>query len=103
MDVVPGDMVVLQSGDKIPADLRLVSIRDLRVDKSALTGESVPVEKNTSSLPADTVLGDRANLGFATTVVTYGEGTGVVVATGDHTEVGKISQSINSAVNWIHR
>jgi len=96
-DIVPGDIVLLQSGDKIPADIRLIFRRDLKVDESALTGESVAVEKNTDPLPEDTVLGDRTNLGFASTVVTYGTGKGVVVATGDHTEVGKISQSIASA------
>lgn len=95
--LVPGDIVLLQSGDKIPADIRLLKQRDLKVDESALTGESVSAEKSTNTVAPDTILGDRANIGFATTVVTYGTATGVVVNTGDKTEVGKISQSISSA------
>ncbi|TXK49648.1 cation-transporting P-type ATPase [Pontibacter qinzhouensis] len=96
-ELVPGDIVILQSGDKFPADVRLVQVRDMKVDESALTGESVSVEKNTGTVPADVVLGDRLNMGFSSTVVTYGHGKGVVVDTGDHTEVGKIQQSIASA------
>ncbi|WP_206684012.1 cation-transporting P-type ATPase [Pontibacter beigongshangensis] len=96
-ELVPGDVVLIQSGDKFPADVRLVQQRDLKVDESALTGESVAVEKNTDTVPADVVLGDRLCIGFSSTVVTYGHAKGVVVATGDHTEVGKIQQSIASA------
>lgn len=96
-DLVPGDIVLLQSGDKIPADIRFVRVRDLQVDESALTGESVPVQKATDVLPADTVLGDRTNLGFASTLVTYGQAEGVVVNTGAETEVGAISEMIASA------
>ncbi|WP_114782496.1 cation-transporting P-type ATPase [Botryobacter ruber] len=98
-ELVPGDIVLVQSGDKFPADVRLVQERDLKVDESALTGESVAVDKNTRPVPADVVLGDRLCMGFSSTVVTYGQGKGVVVATGDHTEVGKIQQSISSAQN----
>jgi Ca2+-transporting ATPase len=94
---VPGDVVLVQSGDKFPADVRLVRVRDLQVDESALTGESVAVEKNAEAVSADNVLGDQLCLGFASTSVTYGQATGVVVATGDHTEVGKIQQSIAGA------
>ncbi|MEW5911062.1 MAG: HAD-IC family P-type ATPase [Thermodesulfobacteriota bacterium] len=90
--VVPGDLVLLQAGDKVPADLRLVRCRDLQVDESALTGESVPVEKDPGALAPDTSLADRRNLAFASTLVTCGQGAGVVVATGDRTEVGRISR-----------
>ncbi|MDO6388739.1 cation-transporting P-type ATPase [Pontibacter sp. BT731] len=98
-ELVPGDIVLLQSGDKFPADVRLVRARDLKVDESALTGESVAVEKHTDPVAADDVLGDRFSMGFASTVVTYGQATGLVVATGDKTEVGKIQESISSAQN----
>lgn len=96
-ELVPGDVVLVQAGDKFPADLRLVQQRDLRVDESALTGESVAVEKNTRPVPKEQMLGDQLCMGFASTVVTYGQGKGVVVATGDQTEVGKIQQSISRA------
>jgi cation-transporting ATPase F len=96
-DIVPGDIVLLQSGDKVPADLRLFRYRDLHVAEAALTGESVPVGKSLALLGSDTVLADRKNMAYASTLVTYGQGTGVVVATGDRTEVGRISQLIESA------
>lgn len=96
-ELVPGDIVLVQSGDKFPADVRLVRQRDLKVDESALTGESVAVEKKAEPVAPDDVLGDRLSMGFSSTMVTYGQGKGVVVATGDHTEVGKIQQSISSA------
>ena len=89
-EIVPGDVVLLESGDKIPADLRLTRIRELRVDESALTGESVPVEKADQVLPPETVVGDRKNMAFSGTFVTYGQGTGVVVGTGTETELGRI-------------
>lgn len=97
VNLVVGDVVSIQPGDKIPADLRLFSVKNLQVDESALTGESVATEKNRELVEADTLLGDRNNMGFATTVVTYGTGKGLVVSTGDRTEVGKINQSIASA------
>jgi Ca2+-transporting ATPase len=96
-DLVPGDLVVLQAGDKVPADLRLTYSRDLRVDESALTGESVPVEKQVAPLDEDTALADRTNMVYASALATAGQGTGVVVATGDATEVGKISGLIAEA------
>ncbi|MBX0334215.1 cation-transporting P-type ATPase [Pontibacter sp. HSC-14F20] len=96
-ELVPGDIVLLHSGDKFPADVRLVQARDLKVDESALTGESVAVEKHTDPVAEDDVLGDRFSMGFASTVVTYGQATGLVVATGDKTEVGKIQESISGA------
>lgn len=97
VDLVPGDVVLLESGDRIPADLRLTRIKDLRVDESALTGESVAVDKKEGVLDKDTVLGDRFNMGYASTTVTYGRGSGIVIATGDKTEMGKISGHIMSA------
>jgi Ca2+-transporting ATPase len=96
-ELVPGDIVLLQSGDKVPADLRLFQARDLSIDESALTGESMPVEKHTEELDAATPLPDRRNLAFSSTLVTYGQGRGVVVSTGVHTEVGRISTLISTA------
>lgn len=98
-DVVPGDVVLLQSGDKVPADLRLISIRELQVDESALTGESLPVVKEELLLPSDTVLADRRNLAYSGTLVTYGQGVGVTVGTGAVTEMGRIHQLIGSAAD----
>ena len=95
-EVVPGDIVLLQSGDKVPADIRLISSRDLQVDESALTGESVAVPKDTIQLPHDTILADRKNMVYGSALVTYGQASGVVVATGDNTEVGRISDLISS-------
>lgn len=89
--LVVGDVVLLSSGDSVPADLRLVRALDLQVEEAALTGESVPVSKSTETLPADINLGDRANMAFAGTAVTYGRGRGIVVATGDDTEAGRIA------------
>ncbi|MEB3887035.1 cation-transporting P-type ATPase [Lyngbya sp. CCY1209] len=97
-ELIPGDLVVLQSGDKVAADLRLLHSRDLQIDESALTGESVPAEKfPAQQLPQDTALGDRDNMAYSSTLVTYGTGTGVVVATGDGTEIGRINEMIASA------
>ncbi|MBN1547259.1 MAG: cation-transporting P-type ATPase [Syntrophaceae bacterium] len=94
-DVVPGDIVLLQSGDKVPADMRLINSRDLQIDESALTGESVASEKDTAQLPHDTILADRKNMAYGSTLVTYGQASGVVVAIGDNTEVGRISELIS--------
>lgn len=98
-DVVPGDVVLIQSGDKVPADLRLISIRELQVDESALTRESVPVVKEELLLPSDTALADRRNLAYSGTLVTYGQGVGVAVGTGAETEIGRIHQLIGSAAD----
>ncbi len=95
--LVPGDLVLLRAGDKVPADIRLLQVRDLQVDESALTGESVPVEKISDPIARDTVLAERKNMTYASSMVTYGRGTGLVVATGDQTEVGRISRLISSA------
>jgi len=95
--LVPGDLVLLQSGDKVPADLRLLRTRELQIDESALTGESVPVQKQSEHLAQPTLLADRSNLAYSSTLVTYGTGAGVVVATADGTEIGQINALIASA------
>jgi Ca2+-transporting ATPase len=95
-DLVPGDIVILQAGDKVPADMRLSDSRDLQIAESALTGESLPVRKAPGVLEQDTVLADRHNMAYASTLVTYGQGVGVVVSTGSATEVGRISELISS-------
>lgn len=91
-ELVPGDLVLLASGDKVPADLRLVTVRDLQVSESALTGESVPVQKAIEPLAADTVLADRLNMAYAGSLVTVGQAKGMVVAIANQTETGRISQ-----------
>ncbi len=96
-DLVPGDMVMLQPGDRVPADLRLIQARALRVDEAALTGESVPAEKTTGAAATSAALGDRHGMTFSGTLVAAGTGLGVAVATGTQTELGRISQMINSA------
>jgi len=93
-DLVPGDLVLLTSGDKVPADLRLVQVRNLQVNESALTGESQAVEKGTQTLDSDSPLAERTNMAYAGSFVTAGTGTGIVVAIGDATETGRISQLI---------
>ena len=92
--LVPGDIVVLQSGDKVPADLRLLRLKDLRVDESALTGESVPVDKAVEPVEPIAAVGDRYSMAFAGTLVTYGQATGVVVDIGEQTEIGRISEML---------
>ncbi|MBD2431454.1 MULTISPECIES: cation-translocating P-type ATPase [Fischerella] len=91
-ELVPGDVVLLVSGDKVPADLRLVQTRNLQVNESALTGESIAIEKNTQLLHLDTPLAERTNMAYAGSFVTFGTGKGIVVAIGDATETGRISQ-----------
>ena len=95
-ELVPGDVVIVRSGDKVPADLRLFQSKELRVDESALTGESIAVEKKDEILKPSTVLADRRNMAFSGTLVTSGLGTGVVVDIGDSTQTGQISESISS-------
>lgn len=97
--LVPGDIVLLQSGDQVPADLRLLEVRNLQVDESALTGESVPVEKHAQPLADNTVLADRKNMAYASTLVTYGQAEGLVVATGNTSQTGQIAHLINTAAD----
>jgi len=95
-NVVVGDIVLLDTGDYIPADLRLIECINLRVDESSLTGESVPVRKDAGAvLEAESALGDRVNLAFTSSIVTYGRGTGIVYATGMNSEMGKIATILN--------
>lgn len=96
-DLVPGDLVALDSGDRVPADVRLVWVKDMAVAEAALTGESVPSEKQALPVDSSSVLADRASMAYASTVVTRGAGMGLVVATGTSTEVGKISTLLGSA------
>ncbi|HEY0286727.1 MAG TPA: cation-transporting P-type ATPase [Pseudomonas sp.] len=93
-DLVPGDRVLLASGDRVPADLRLVNVRDLRIEEAALTGESLPVEKGIDVVQLDAPLGDRHNMAYCGTVVIYGQASGIVVETGTSTELGKINQML---------
>ena len=96
-ELVIGDWVELEAGRIIPADLRLVETANLSVEESALTGESVPVQKDAKAeIAEDAALGDRINMGFMSTIVTYGRGAGVVAGTGKGTEIGKISTMIES-------
>jgi magnesium-transporting ATPase (P-type) len=90
--LVPGDIVLVESGDKIPADLRLVDTKNLRTEEAALTGESVPAEKTVDAVPANAMVGDRESMAFSGTMVVSGRATGVVVATGNETELGRINQ-----------
>ncbi len=94
--LVPGDLVLLEAGDRVPADVRVLEGRNLRVDEAVLTGESVPVEKADTPVAAEAELGDRKPLAFSGTLVTDGRGRGVVVATGEATEIGKVSQLLAS-------
>ena len=93
--LVPGDVVLLQSGDKVPADLRLFRVKGLQIQEAALTGESIAVEKATAPVPAHAVLGDRLCMAYSGTLVTHGQGAGVVVATGAQTELGHISSLVS--------
>ena len=96
-DIVPGDLVLLEAGDVVPADLRLIEANSLKVEEAALTGESVPVEKEMILVEDDAPLGDRVNLAFSSTNVTYGRGAGVVIGTGMNTEVGHIANMLANA------
>jgi Ca2+-transporting ATPase len=96
-EVVPGDIVIIDAGRYVPADLRLIESVNLQIEESALTGESVPADKNADELHEDpkTPLGDKSNMAFMSTLATYGRGEGVVVASGMETEVGKIAKILD--------
>lgn len=100
-EIVPGDVAVLGLGDKVPADIRLLEVNNLATQEAALTGESVPIDKVTEPIkaetgdPRQTPLGDRKNMCFSATLVAQGTGVGMVVATGDNTEIGTINSLVN--------
>ncbi|RKH69785.1 cation-translocating P-type ATPase [Corallococcus aberystwythensis] len=98
-ELVPGDIVQLASGDRVPADLRLLRSRNFQVEEAALTGESVPSSKHVATVAGDAELGDRANLAFGGTLVTSGTSTAVVVATGSATELGRISHMMEQTAD----
>lgn len=93
--LVPGDVVTLQSGDKVPADLRLIMVKNLHVEESSLTGESLPVAKNTDAVSPEAPLGDRLCMAYSGTLIVQGTATGVVVSTGNNTELGRINSLLN--------
>ncbi len=93
--LVPGDVVILQSGDKVPADLRLFRVKGLQIQESALTGESMAVEKTTDPVAKESVIGDRRCMAYSGTIVTHGQGSGVVIGTGAETEIGRISTLVS--------
>ena len=95
--IVPGDIVLVEAGDKIPADARVIESANLQADEAPLTGESVPVSKETHAIDADVGIGDRRNMLYSGTVATYGRGRAVVVATGMATEVGRIAGLLEAA------
>jgi magnesium-transporting ATPase (P-type) len=94
--LVPGDLVLLEAGDRVPADLRLLRSGNLRMEEAALTGESVPVDKSPEAVPAEAALGDRTSMAFSGTMVASGSATGLAVATGPATEIGRISGLIGA-------
>lgn len=95
-ELVPGDIIIIEAGDYMPADIRFIETINLKIDESALTGESVPVEKDDSvNLKEPTPIGDRLNMGYMSTIVTYGRAIGVVVSTGMQTEIGNIANLLN--------
>lgn len=97
--IVPGDIVVLTSGDRVPADMRLLITKNLQVDESALTGESVPVQKLITAVAQDVILGDRTSMVYSGTLVTAGTATAIVTGTGTNTELGRISDMLNEATD----
>ena len=97
--LVPGDMVILEAGDRVPADLRLLEARDLRIEEAALTGESLPSDKQVDPVEAAASLGDRRSMAYSGTLVSAGSGSGVVVATAGGTELGRISHMLGEVIN----
>ncbi len=94
-DIVPGDIVLLEAGDRVPADVRMLESANLRVDESALTGESIPVEKRPEPLPEEAVIAEKVNMLFMSTIVTGGRAEGVAVLTGMNTEIGRIATGLD--------
>jgi magnesium-transporting ATPase (P-type) len=100
-DIVPGDVVMLSLGDRVPADLRMIEVSNLACAEAALTGESVPIEKSVDAIEVEggdasrTPLGDRHNMAFSATLVAQGQGVGIIVSTGDHTEIGTINTLVS--------
>ena len=98
-EIVPGDIVKVEAGDRIPADMRLIQQKNLQVEEAALTGESVPSQKNTDAVNSDAVIGDRKSMVFSGTLVVSGTATAIVVNTGMNTELGKISDMLNETID----
>ncbi|GAA3018942.1 cation-translocating P-type ATPase [Microbacterium dextranolyticum] len=96
-DLVPGDVVRLAPGDKVPADARLIQVAQLRIDEAALTGESVPSSKQTDAVASDAGIGDRSSMAYSGTIVSAGQGVAIVTATGSATEIGRIQQLVGDA------
>jgi len=97
-ELVPGDVVIIETGDYVPADLRIIEAINMKAQEAALTGESVPVEKTSDKIEDEKIgIGDRINMLFSSSLITYGRGKAIVVETGMNTEVGKIAEAINTA------
>ena len=94
-EIVPGDIVLFEAGDKVPADIRLIESANLRVDESALTGESIPVEKQMPAVPENAIIAERVDMLFMSTIITSGRATGLAVTTGMDTEIGKIATGLS--------